>query len=363
VNLKLKKIFDLCFDKNIPFVSYRYPGRISVHVRIQLSGKIIFTESIDDVIKKEGFVFAPFHRRTDFPVVFFEPEIVFTDDHIPDSIIPALEKLAVMYNATIETKPILTEKQIYLQQADKFINSLNFDFEKAILSRVLSEKKDDFSASDFFFKLTAAYGNAFCYIANIPGTGKWLGASPETLIRLDEKLAYLVSLAGTQANSGNDDIFWHQKEQEEQLIVTKYLESLLIQFGADQYDIGIPKTIEAGNLLHLSTKICFKKDKIIDQICEFINELHPSPAVCGLPKKEALDLILETEEHNREYYAGYLGTLNVDQRTDLFVNLRCMKILQDQLLLFVGGGLTKQSIPEKEWRETQMKAQTLLSLL
>lgn len=363
MNSRLHKILALCFEKNVPFVSYRYPGRIAIHTRIQLSGKIIFTETIDDVIKKEGFVFAPFHRRTDFPVVFFESEVVFTDDNIPDTIIPTLEKMSVMYHATKEVDPVITEKNVYLEQADKFIKSLNFDFEKAILSRILTKDFEKFSPIDFFFKLSKKYKSAFCYLANIPGTGKWIGASPETLIQLDEKIAYLVSLAGTQANSGNEEVFWHQKEKEEQLIVTKYLESLLLHFGADQYEIGSPKTIVAGNLLHLSTKICFRKDKIEDKICDFINELHPSPAVCGLPKNEALDLILKTENHNREYYAGYLGTLNVNQHTDLFVNLRCMKILKDKLVLYVGGGLTRQSIPEKEWRETQMKAETLLSLL
>jgi len=98
-------------------------------------------------------------------------------------------------------------------------------------------------------------------------------------------------------------------------------------------------------------------------MAEFITNLHPTPAVCGLPKDKSLELILQTEKHNREYYAGYCGPINYQNKTDLFVNLRCMKILEDQLALFVGGGLTKDSVPTKEWDETVLKAKTLLSRL
>lgn len=363
MNLKLIRLLNICLEKNIPFVSYRYPGRKVIHTRIQKSGKIIFTESIDQVIDQEGFVFAPFHRRTNFPVVFFEPEIVFNYDNIPNSIISEFESISEMYPATQENIPVINDKQTYLEQAGKFIQSFDSDFEKAILSRALIKEVEDFNTVDYFVKLTSTYEKAFCYLANIPGAGKWLGASPETLIRIDGNIAQIVSLAGTQSNSGNDKVFWHQKEIEEQQIVTKYLESLLLEFSVDQYDIGAPQTVAAGNVLHLSTKVSFSNKKITSRLSEFINELHPTPAVCGLPKEKALELILQTEKHNREYYAGFLGTLNVKKKTDLFVNLRCMKILPDILALFVGGGLTKQSIPEKEWRETQLKAETLLSLL
>ncbi len=96
---------------------------------------------------------------------------------------------------------------------------------------------------------------------------------------------------------------------------------------------------------------------------EFISALHPTPAVCGLPKERALELIYKTEMHNREYYAGYCGPINYQGKTDLFVNLRCMKILPDKLALYIGGGLTAKSDPEKEWEETVLKANTLLSVI
>ena len=86
--------------------------------------------------------------------------------------------------------------------------------------------------------------------------------------------------------------------------------------------------------------------------------MHPTPAVCGLPKEKALDLIYKTEPYDREYYAGYLGMVEKDT-VDFYVNLRCMKIYENTAALFVGGGITANSVAKKEWEETELKAETL----
>ena len=94
--------------------------------------------------------------------------------------------------------------------------------------------------------------------------------------------------------------------------------------------------------------------------------------------------ILQHEPYNREYYTGYLGELNIRQETfrakggrnqenksyrslrkttELFVNLRCMKLVDDKATLFVGGGITKDSVPDDEWQETIEKSTTMLRIL
>jgi isochorismate synthase len=77
----------------------------------------------------------------------------------------------------------------------------------------------------------------------------------------------------------------------------------------------------------------------------------------------ALDFIRRTEAHSREYYTGFLGPVGLDDHMQLYVNLRCMKVLKDRLILYVGGGITHDSIAEDEWEETEIKADTLLSVL
>lgn len=360
---KLNQLINICLEKNIPFVSFRLPNESNVKTWIQLSGKFNFVEYFHEVVNQSGFVYAPFHRKTNFPIVFFEPELIFENENFDNSIIEEISRKEPLYPEYKNDLPFEINRQEYLSQANKFIDSFDMDFPKAVLSRVQIENTPkDFDAGRFFIKLQENYPNAFCHIINIPGAGTWTGATPETLLRINENTAQTISLAGTQAFQ-EGEIAWKDKEIKEQQIVTDYIESILQKFGIEGYKKEKVKNLQAGNAIHLATKFSFDSSYIEKNIGKFVSALHPTPAVCGYPKESALDLILQTEKHNREYYSGFCGPINMNEKTDLFVNLRCMKILKDKLALFVGGGLVKKSIPEKEWDETLLKAETLLSIL
>lgn len=96
---------------------------------------------------------------------------------------------------------------------------------------------------------------------------------------------------------------------------------------------------------------------------KLINALHPTPAVCGLPKAVAEAFILQNENYDRSYYSGYLGELNLNERTSLFVNLRCVELENNLASIYVGGGITADSIPENEWEETVSKAEVMKKVL
>ena len=91
--------------------------------------------------------------------------------------------------------------------------------------------------------------------------------------------------------------------------------------------------------------------------------LHPTSAVCGMPKEATLAYIQENEGFDRSYFSGYLGPVNVLNETNIFVNLRTMNISGSQARLFAGAGIIANSNPEKEWHETEIKMDTLLSVL
>lgn len=112
--------------------------------------------------------------------------------------------------------------------------------------------------------------------------------------------------------------------------------------------------------------------------------MHPTPAVCGLPKDISKAFILKNENYNREFYTGFLGELNIKERksrnvnrhniendayasvknvSNLYVNLRCMQLVNNHAIVYIGGGITKDSIPEKEWEETVSKSQVIKSIL
>jgi len=92
-------------------------------------------------------------------------------------------------------------------------------------------------------------------------------------------------------------------------------------------------------------------------------QLHPTPAVCGLPAMDAKRELLLTEPHERRLYSGFLGPVKNNGSAQLFVNLRCMQIIGKKAYLYAGGGLTIDSELEKEWEETKNKAETMLAVI
>ena len=202
------------------------------------------------------------------------------------------------------------------------------------------------------------YPSAFCYLFYHPKVGTWLAATPETLFQSNGHNFQTMALAGTQPFK-EGEIHWLSKEKEEQQIVTDTIVQQL-QGYAEKIEVSAPKTVQAGKVMHLCTII---KGKIKEnKAFEIIQRLHPTPAVCGYPTKEARTFIIENELYNRQYYTGYCGWVSNNNQA-LYVNLRCMQITANETFLYVGGGITKDSIPEKEYEETQNKAQTMITIL
>lgn len=356
------RLIRLCLEKQVPFVCYRLPGTETFNMWMQRSGTMQFFESFNEVGDESGFVYAPFHRKTNFPVVFFSGEIRIENDQFEDSLLFELAEMEPLYPTIKSVFPPEISKTEYIDQASSFIRAFNEDLVKAVLSRViLRENTVEWNVEEYLDSLSKAYPDAFVHLINIPGNGIWMGATPELLYRRRGNVCFTEALAGTQKVTEKNTIHWEPKETEEQEMVTRYIKSILQMEGIQSYTVDRPTTVRAGNLLHRKTGFQFAIEPGFEE-GTFIHKLHPTPAVCGLPKEEALDLILQTEKHNREYYAGFCGPVNQNESTELFVNLRCMKLFDNQRALFTGGGLTAKSVPRKEWEETELKAETLLSV-
>ncbi|SIR40899.1 isochorismate synthase [Pontibacter lucknowensis] len=242
--------------------------------------------------------------------------------------------------------------------------------EKVVLSRSSSSSLPEaFSLHKAFEKMASAYPNAFVSLVAIPGVGTWLGASPEILVSVDQQQLFkTVALAGTQPlceNGSTANAIWRQKEIEEQGMVERYILSCFKKLRLREYTEVGPRTVIAGNLMHLRTdfKVDLKEVDFPTLGTDMLRLLHPTSAVCGLPKEPALRFIQDHEGYDRSYYSGFLGPVNSEAGTHLFVNLRCMQLLQNEAVLYAGAGITGESSPEKEWHETQHKLQTMFKIL
>ncbi len=367
--LRLKKLLSNCITGNKIFVTFRLPEKNSFQTIIQKKPEISFLESLDNIDNESGFIFSPFHENKINKTVLIKPDIIFKNNDFSDGFIDDFSENtnANFINENFDENIFSISKENYLKQCQKMIDEIkNGSFQKAILSRIkLVEKSSNFDSVSLFFALAEKYPDAFVYLINLPSLGTWIGASPETLINISEGKAKTIALAGTQKNSGQrlNDVFWEEKEIEEQKFVSDYIRNIFNKLNIIDYQQSKTHTLNAGNVFHLQTNFEFNSEKIQNKLGKFIKELHPTPAVCGTPKESSFNYILKNENHNREYYSGFLGPLNINNTTSLFVNLRCMKVLSEKLALFVGGGIIKDSIPEREWEETCHKSKTLLSVI
>jgi len=222
-----------------------------------------------------------------------------------------------------------------------------------------------------FAALCEKYPRAFVSLVSAPGVGTWLGATPEVLAEVTaDGTFHTMALAATQpltAEVTPRTAIWRQKEIEEQALVARYIVSCFKQLRLREYHETGPRTVIAGQLLHLRTdfEVNLKQVPFPSLGTDMLRLLHPTSAVGGMPKVAAMEFIQAHEGYDRAYYSGFLGPVNVAAPgiARLYVNLRCLQVRADEAILYAGTGLTADSDPVREWQETEMKLQTVAAAL
>ncbi len=254
-------------------------------------------------------------------------------------------------------------RENYFTSATSLIEALRRgDAYKAVLSRIISvQALSAQSAPEWFIRLLDTYPTAFVFLVYIPECTAWMGASPELLLHYDDKGISTYSLAATKLC--DDTTSWSNKELEEQRIVTDYIERVITHSMGKKPILSELYEQVAGKVKHLCTHISLSASLHRESLDILLQNLHPTPAVGGFPRDKALSLISQIEPHSRRYYAGYVGLSSGNNSCDLYVNLRSMELLSDRVDLYVGGGLTARSVAADEWKETCIKASTMLDVI
>lgn len=252
-----------------------------------------------------------------------------------------------------------TSKETHAGQVKWILDKIQAgDIEKIVLSRV-KHVGLTIDKPVVFDELLRRYPNAFVYYLRSAMHGEWMGASPEILIAGSNKEWKTISLAGTLPVNAEGNYAWTEKLRREQAVVTEEILRHLKEMHVEKLTVSEVYHHQAGPVVHLRQDIRFHSDKDANEI---VSQLHPTPAVCGLPGEEARNIISKTELHQRRLYTGVIGFRSSD-RVNYFVNLRCMQIFPYHVELFLGGGINAQSIPEDEWDETEHKARVLMNIL
>ena len=329
-----------------PFAVYRKPNETRVKAVFQDNNALNLALDFDE----KGFVFAPFDWQ--------DNAVLIQADKLATSLFEANSGLVGEVDELSETG-----KQSFLELVQKGVTQIKQgDLKKVVLSRKIDLEFHQ-SPLEVFQRLLENYAKAFCYLFHHPKVGIWCGATPETLVHIAKGELKTMSLAATLPYLKGEQPQWGSKEIEEQEMVSEYILEQLSEI-ANSLEMEAAKSSKAGNLWHLKSEINGKLQNSTS-IKDVVKALHPTPAVCGIPTKEAKKFIQGHEDYPRTLYTGFLGELNLEETASasLFVNLRCMEIEAGKASVFVGGGITSASDTEKEWTETQNKSKTLLNIL
>lgn len=340
---------------NFPSIYYRIPKEKDIWILRSESDATVIS-SLKQIPVASGFIFHPFIIQDSAKPYFIQAdrlENISIQDF--DEIIPSTGQDWEI-KASSTSKDFSKNREEYcrnVSDAVKIIRSGNL--KKVVLSRV---KKIEINAAKnplkIFHKLCVRYPNAFVSMVYIPGDVLWITATPELLVSATDDKINTVSLAGTKPVDSKEK--WSKKEKEEQQVVTDYVQEILKK-NCDDIGISGPDEAIAGNVKHLKTSF---SATLNTNLWELVSALHPTPAVCGIPLARAKQFIQQTENYDRKYYTGFLGPCNINGKTSLFVNLRCAELFSNHVNLYIGGGITEGSVPEKEWEETELKSKTLL---
>ena len=199
----------------------------------------------------------------------------------------------------------------------------------------------------------------------------FVGVSPERLFEIKDRRLNTHALAGTRALSDPSDsveterlfkdLTSSSKDREEHEIVVSLIEEALSETCVE-VNIGDRRLSRAGSLVHLETPIeATLRQEVSPQV--MMERLHPTPALGGAPRADALALIKETEPMQRGAYAAPWMWESAGGEACAVVGIRSALLSPQEVRVFAGAGIVGRSDPQSEWLETRAKACVIDSLL
>lgn len=397
-NVTINTLYCAAIVSNFAVAVWRHPKSTNKQVAIDLSGKC--SEGISFDRKNPGFWVAPFDFKKE-KSFFIHANYYFDGNELAfNEVAPQQDEAHVLTNKSYfdklfgqfskthgvqssngkdvemwfsnaeEASIQNVNKSKYCSLIRKAISVIEREeLRKVVVSRALEvELSPDFKPVELFNNLCDAYQNAFVSLVAIPGVGTWIGATPEVLLSSKNGELVTVALAGTRPLSPDDESWsknWNEKEVVEQEIVSEFIRDCFSKEGITDYIEGKTESLQIGELLHLQTRFKIRNvsNNGVNHAEKILNSLHPTPAVCGVPQNKAFEFIESEETHDRKFYSGFLGPVNLQGESNLYVNLRCLQMLKKSAILYAGGGITIDSDVENEWHETELKLDALLKVI
>jgi isochorismate synthase len=267
----------------------------------------------------------------------------------------------------------------YCAQVGAAIDSIAAgELEKVVLARSLWVGHDGrFELGRFLDNLRHVYPSCVSFAVNRNGDA-FVGATPESLVKLEGDRVAACALAGSapRGRSPEQDaalgrrLLESKKDQEEHAVVVRVIRSTLEPVCDELQVSEAPGLMRVEGIQHLCTRVEGRLRRDAGQrpsLLALVAALHPTPAVGGAPRREALEWIERCEGMERGWYTGPVGWIDAEGGGEFQVALRSGLILGgaqgDRARLFAGAGIVAGSDPESELLETRLKLRALLAPL
>ncbi len=240
---------------------------------------------------------------------------------------------------------------------------------KVVLARGLRVRAAGFDWAQTLRRLRAGYPTCTLF-AVARGDRCFLGATPERLVRVEEGRVSAMALAGSAPRGETEDedrrlgamLLASAKERIEHAVVVEELREAISAACMDVSVAAGPSVLAFHNVQHLYTPITARlRDR--STVLDLVGRLHPTPAVGGVPRDEALGWIRRHEGLDRGWYAGPVGWMDRDGEGEFDVAIRSALVCRDEALLYAGCGIVRDSDPDQEYAESNLKLQPMLSAL
>ena len=282
-----------------------------------------------------------------FAIGMFDPNLPFLT--IPYNGIKLSQQSDSLY--TMPDKSTSFEE--YSREVEKIIKDLKENQGSKVVAARVEVRERSIDIAEKFYELNSLFPENFVFCFSTPATGCWIGASPELLLESKEETLNSMALAGTRPAGSNSQ--WDEKNIKEQEIVTEYILNLFNKHNLSS-EVEETYTKKTGNIEHICTPI---RGRIADMqdfnLAALLKELSPTPALCGMPKKFALEEIRNLEHFDRGCYGGFCGPFHSLQDFIFHVIIRCASINEKRYCIYAGGGITSCSTVKSEWEESSLK--------
>lgn len=349
------------------YAIYRLPHEDHATQIRQTDGELAEYHSCAELNGRRGFVVAPFEVTAQQPILLIRPDEV-ERVSLEESDYYLGHNPQQTYSLTSRLSPLTSKSHYAIDFANFHSQLVSGAFRKIVLARCADEESTEaIPPLQLFHRACMLYPRMFIALVSTAKSGCWLTATPEILLEGKADAWRTIALAGTMKLEGEhlagegETATWSTKNIQEQRIVATYITECLERFTGEFHEEG-PRTVRAANLVHLRSDFTFSLPDN-RHLGDLLHALHPTPAVCGLPKRETFEFIIHNEHTPRCYYSGFMGMLDPEEDTHLYVSLRCMNIEGNRYHLYAGGGLLKDSREEQEWQETEAKMETMRNLL